>query len=396
MSVSKVNDLLKDFYPFAKERLGFDRVPKIKFLSNPENSTNPLGKTAFYESENDTVSVYVDNRHPKDILRSISHELVHHTQNCRGQLSNISTAGEQGYAQNDLHLREMERQAYELGNMCFRDWEDGYKMSRGDNMNIQEMVRSILKNLKEQKVIEVPLKEQDEPFPVGARVTHRAKTTLGVGTVIKMGKKPQERRIEWKESFRKAQTTTENIMMLDDASVKENTSMSKDILEEGFNQRLRSMVEEQIKVALENALLSEEDTEEVSIDVNRDGEGLTLQEKVKDAVQTALLQEEDKDDDDDDDDDKDEKQTPEERAEDIKGKGESVASELEDTPDDEKADVLKALRNDDETNEGKRVYNRDEDEELNEGYSRLAQAGKRELNVRHNRLFEALKNKWIK
>ena len=43
-----------------------------------------------------------------------------------------------------------------------------------------------------------------------------------------------------------------------------------------------------------------------------------------------------------------EKQTPEERAEDIKGKGESVASELADTPDDEKDDVLRALRQDED------------------------------------------------
>ena len=33
----------------------------------------------------------------------------------------------EGYAQNDEHLREMEREAYETGNMCFRDWEDSLK-----------------------------------------------------------------------------------------------------------------------------------------------------------------------------------------------------------------------------------------------------------------------------
>tara|TARA_R110002110_G_scaffold209898_4_gene422310 strand:- start:457 stop:1107 length:651 start_codon:yes stop_codon:yes gene_type:complete len=32
-----------------------------------------------------------------------------------------------GYAQSDDHMREMEREAYEVGNMCFRDWEDGIK-----------------------------------------------------------------------------------------------------------------------------------------------------------------------------------------------------------------------------------------------------------------------------
>jgi hypothetical protein len=34
---------------------------------------------------------------------------------------------EAGYAQNDEHLRKMEREAYETGNMCFRDWEDSIK-----------------------------------------------------------------------------------------------------------------------------------------------------------------------------------------------------------------------------------------------------------------------------
>ena len=74
--------------------------------------------------------------------------------------------------------------------------------------------------------MELPLNEQEEPFPVGSRVTHKAKSSLGVGTVVKVGKSPLERRVEWKESFRKAQTTTEKITMLSDASVKE-TNMIK-------------------------------------------------------------------------------------------------------------------------------------------------------------------------
>ena len=34
-----------------------------------------------------------------------------------------------GYALNYHHMREMERQAYEIGNMCFRDWEDSIKQT---------------------------------------------------------------------------------------------------------------------------------------------------------------------------------------------------------------------------------------------------------------------------
>lgn len=121
-----IKRMLDDFYPYAKEYLGFDKDASISFASDKDNAQNPLGKTAYYDPSNYSVTVYTDNRHPKDIMRSVSHELVHHTQNCRGDLGMSEDTGE-GYAQNNEHLREMEREAYEKGNLCFRDWEDGVK-----------------------------------------------------------------------------------------------------------------------------------------------------------------------------------------------------------------------------------------------------------------------------
>ena len=113
---------LEEFYPFAKEALGFDRDATVVFESDIRNAKNPLGKTAHYDPTNETVTVYVDKRHPKDIMRSVSHELVHHAQNVRGDLQGGSM--EEGYAQTDDHLREMEKEAYTKGNMLFRDWTD--------------------------------------------------------------------------------------------------------------------------------------------------------------------------------------------------------------------------------------------------------------------------------
>ena len=126
MSNQTLNRMLDDFYPYAKEYLGFDKDAKISFASDKNNANKPLGKTAYYDPSNYSVTVYTDNRHPKDIMRSVSHELVHHAQNCRGDLNMSEDTGE-GYAQNNEHLREMEREAYEKGNLCFRDWEDGIK-----------------------------------------------------------------------------------------------------------------------------------------------------------------------------------------------------------------------------------------------------------------------------
>ena len=118
--------MLSDFYPYAKEYLGFDKDASINFASDNKNANDPLGKTAYYDPSNYSVTIYTDNRHPKDIMRSVAHELVHHAQNCSGELSMSEDTGE-GYAQNNQHLRDMETDAYKRGNLCFRDWEDGVK-----------------------------------------------------------------------------------------------------------------------------------------------------------------------------------------------------------------------------------------------------------------------------
>ena len=118
--------LIKQFLPYAQEKMGFKDPPTLFLRSDAQNAVNPLGKTAFYDPAAKSITLYITNRHPKDVMRSFSHELVHHTQNCNGEFNNVGEMGD-GYAQNDDHLRETERQAYEIGNLCFRDWEDSIK-----------------------------------------------------------------------------------------------------------------------------------------------------------------------------------------------------------------------------------------------------------------------------
>lgn len=125
-NIDSIIEMLEDFYAFAKNRMSFDKDPEIRFISDKDNSQKVLGNTAYYDPAEYSVTVYVDNRHPKDIMRSLSHELVHHKQNCDGRLD-LSKSTSAGYAQEDDHLREIEKEAYLEGNMCFRDWEDGYK-----------------------------------------------------------------------------------------------------------------------------------------------------------------------------------------------------------------------------------------------------------------------------
>ena len=127
-----LEEMIKEFYPFAKRTMGFKQPVTVIFRQDENNASNMLGKTAYYVPHSKKIVLYITGRHPKDVMRSFSHELVHHAQNCRGDFENAKMR-EHGYAQKDEHLREMEREAYEVGNLCFRDWEDGIKYGSETN-----------------------------------------------------------------------------------------------------------------------------------------------------------------------------------------------------------------------------------------------------------------------
>ena len=129
MDYNKYKPLFDDFFPYSQKRLGYTNPFAVNLMSDEENAMNPLGRTAHYDPGKQEISVYVNGRHIKDILRSVAHEIVHHLQNERGEFNRPMQTGP-GYAQEDGHLRELELEAYREGNMMFRDWEDGYKSGK--------------------------------------------------------------------------------------------------------------------------------------------------------------------------------------------------------------------------------------------------------------------------
>ena len=144
--------LLKSLYSFAHKELGFKDSANIQFQSDSENALRTLGKTAQYHPQTYTITVYTDKRHLKDILRSVSHELIHHDQNCNGAFEKPFETGA-GYAQKDSGLRELERDAYERGNMIFRDWEDTQKWQLSENKNYTKELSKVAQKENKSKVI---------------------------------------------------------------------------------------------------------------------------------------------------------------------------------------------------------------------------------------------------
>tara|TARA_R100001594_G_scaffold57149_1_gene91071 strand:+ start:1350 stop:2921 length:1572 start_codon:yes stop_codon:yes gene_type:complete len=154
-------ELIDNFTDYSSKNLDFDKPVEIDFLDDENNAKNPLGTTAHYNPEDMKITIYVTGRHLKDILRSISHELIHHVQNCRGDLDHKSK--ELGYAQKDKHMRGMEHEAYTMGNiMNFRDFEDNYKR---ENKQMKTSLKELKKIINEE--VEAVITEQESVMGVG-------------------------------------------------------------------------------------------------------------------------------------------------------------------------------------------------------------------------------------
>ena len=101
-------------------------LPAVEFVDgDSDNAREFLGKTAYYNPENQTIVLYTEGRHPKDIVRSFSHEMVHHIQNLEGRLGNITTTN----TQEDDNLNDIEAEANLKGTMTFRNWTDSLNES---------------------------------------------------------------------------------------------------------------------------------------------------------------------------------------------------------------------------------------------------------------------------
>jgi len=212
--------------------MGFNRPPYIFFDSDEQNSRKVLGKTAHYNPESMEVVIYVDGRHPKDVIRSLSHELVHHAQNCRGDLNaDIAGGTELGYAQNNPHMRNMESEAYEKGNLCMRDWEDSVKVqlqetnyyhTRGDGKQmdkykhiVETVAKRVAAKIREANASENNIEEGDVFAPNHYCVHH--------GGVRHEGKIHMAEAVghNWNEE---SQSVTHYDMKLKDGSVLENVA----------------------------------------------------------------------------------------------------------------------------------------------------------------------------
>jgi hypothetical protein len=112
-------DSLNDY--MVKNKMNVSPLPKLTLIDDDaENANDVMGKTAFYNPDKREIVLYTLLRHPKDILRSYAHEMIHHIQNLEDRLGNITGTD----TREDDHLTDIEREAYTDGNLTFRKWTE--------------------------------------------------------------------------------------------------------------------------------------------------------------------------------------------------------------------------------------------------------------------------------
>lgn len=78
-------------------------------------------RTGFYRPDEKSITLFVKDRHPKDILRSYAHEMTHHIQNMEDPERDWGSGKD---LKEDDVLSKIEADAYERGNMLFRKWTE--------------------------------------------------------------------------------------------------------------------------------------------------------------------------------------------------------------------------------------------------------------------------------
>ena len=175
---------VQGMYDYFDQKIGFNKPPTMVFDSDPGNQSNVLGKTAYYDPDSLQIHIYSDGRHPKDMLRSIAHELIHHKQNMEGRL-NVGGYHGEGYYLENKELKKLEHEAMLEGNATMREWEDTIK-KESNNMSLKEWKNNELNSLLLKKfgILKESISETAETLEEEEEVVEEQKENLDEEEVV--------------------------------------------------------------------------------------------------------------------------------------------------------------------------------------------------------------------
>lgn len=106
----------------ANQGLELSPLPQV-MLDNTDQE-GLLIRTGYYDPDKSLIVLFTKDRHPKDILRTLAHELIHHNQKLTGKgIDSLDT----NQVVDSKDLEDLEGEAYREGNLYFRKWTEDNK-----------------------------------------------------------------------------------------------------------------------------------------------------------------------------------------------------------------------------------------------------------------------------
>lgn len=124
-------DAFKQIADFMKsEGLNVYPFPSIELKWDEQDGL--FIKTGYYLPSEKKVVLFCKDRHPKDILRSYAHEMIHHMQNLNGDDLNFTSEDD---VKDNEKLEKLESEAYLKGNIYFRKWTEYERSNKNSLLN---------------------------------------------------------------------------------------------------------------------------------------------------------------------------------------------------------------------------------------------------------------------
>lgn len=127
---------LKSIASYFSKVCGLNIKPFPKVIIKNDNQNGLFIKTGYYNPTKHEIVLFSNERHPKDILRSFAHELIHHAQNLRGDSMLFYSNDE---VRNNKELEKLEAEAYLFGNIYFRKWTEQF--NNASNLNESQSIK---------------------------------------------------------------------------------------------------------------------------------------------------------------------------------------------------------------------------------------------------------------
>ena len=102
---------------------GYTQKPLPILVLNDKKQKGVFISTGKYMPSDKLIVLYINERHPKDVLRSLAHELIHHNQYIDGDLTEDMCAER---ITDSKQIVPLEEEAYLKGNIAFRSWTETF------------------------------------------------------------------------------------------------------------------------------------------------------------------------------------------------------------------------------------------------------------------------------